>query len=156
MRLKDIIRAPKNVRDWGEWKDAPSPRSAFPVRKSGNSARARGSYRWRVILFSALGMEFRIFCQFHAGKEQFYVWLGEQCARDIRMIVAWEFHGTHPGWHVHSACGELSEIPEGRVRGPSYKRIASSNERFGVTEQNAVDEIAKKFGLYNGGESLWN
>lgn len=56
-------------------------------------------------------------------KQEYYVHLGEVCGGDTRMLASYEFHSTHPGWHLHAGCGDISLIPVGRYKGPWRRNI---------------------------------
>ncbi len=123
MRLKAAIAAQKKVLDWGKWRDGGKvPRSAFFLVKS-NQFTFGKAYRWRVLKMEALGESFRLLIAYNPKKEQYYAYLGMESDSDMKLLLSYEFHGSHPGWHVHSACGDLQQVPVGRIKGPWNKRV---------------------------------
>jgi hypothetical protein len=33
--------------------------------------------------------------------------------RDMTVLASYEFHGTHPGWHLLATCDEIATVPSG-------------------------------------------
>jgi hypothetical protein len=159
MRLKQIIAAQKLNLVWGSWKTGPMPKTAFPLTRSGNKPlRFGAAFEWYLLTFEALGETFRLLVAVHYGKQEYYAHLGMECGGDMRMLASYEFHGTHPGWHVHSGCEEVSVIPVGRFKGPWKRRIPSASKRhrktdFGITRTNALVVALQAFGLDGGSET---
>ena len=152
MRVKDIFMAEKKILDWGKWNQGGKvPKSLFYLIKS-NQFQFGKAYRWRVIKFEALGEYFRVLVVYNLNKEQFYAHLGMEIGRDMKLLTSYEFHGTHSGWHVHSACGLIEHIPVGRQKGPWNRRIPRAkqhhrNTEYGVTDVNAADKACKAFNI---------
>jgi hypothetical protein len=161
MNLKQIIKAGKTVHSWGEWKSGDIPKKLFPLSKARVKAYKVGKgSRWRIVEFSCIENEFRLNIQINPTKEQFRAWLGILSDRDITLVLRLEFHGTHPGWHVHSVCDDdLDKIPSGVRTGPWWNRFPTPKGRhrkleFGVTEDSAVDFVNGYLKLYQGGYRL--
>ncbi len=160
MRLKDVILANKDITDQGKWQRTKMTTGAFPLSRSkGRSYRLRAAYEWRVIRFQALGKDFRLLIAFNLEKEQYFAVLGLDDGRDTRVLASYEFHGTHPGWHVTAACGPIEDIPSGIRVGPWQRRIPEARTKhrritFGVTKENAVEVAGKFFRLYRHSETL--
>lgn len=154
MKIKDVVRAQKNVTDWGSWKPGPVPRKEFPLSRVKNKRYSIGpSYRWRIISFEALSHSFRVWILFRPDLEKYQAHLGVMRSGDMAVLASYEFHGTHPGWHVHAACGKENEVVPGRLARDCHRRIPSvggwhRKTTFSVSEQNAVDIAAEVFGLY--------
>ncbi len=154
MRLKDVIRADKDVTDWGRWQRTKMTMGAFPLSRSkGRSYRLRTAYEWRIIRFKALDKDFRLLVAFNLEKEQYFAVLGLDDGRDTKVLASYEFHGTHPGWHVTAACGPIEDIPSGIKVGPWQRRIPEARTKhrritFGVTKENAVTKAASFFRLH--------
>ena len=155
MKLRDIIKAPKDVRDWGKWQPGGRmPRTAFPLSKSRGRAYRLGAYRWRVIQFAALSARFRILVAYNADKEQYRAVLGLEQAGGLSVLAQYEYHGTHPGWHVLASCGDAAITPAGVMRWPGQVRLPEaravhSNVAFDIADDNqALDKAARLFGLH--------
>lgn len=110
---------------WGTWKQEKMPSSAFPFGKGKRrSYMLRAAWRWRLIHFEALSEEFRVLVAYRPDIEEFLCYLGMDVGGDTRMILDISFHGrTHPGWHVHTHCGHVEDLPVGVMRSHIHKRI---------------------------------
>ena len=154
MRLKEILRAKKKDVSWTDWKFAPIPRKEFPLSKQKKRVYSLGSnYRWRVCRFSIENNKFRVLIAFRADLEKYFAWFGQEQADDMLVLARYEFHGSHPGWHIHAVCKKEDELTPGRVNTPLHSRIPKSRSRhrnidFKITEQNAADIASKAFKLY--------
>jgi hypothetical protein len=153
MRLKALIRAPKHSVDVGTWSLGKMPASAFPLSRSGKSMRLGGSWEWRIVKFQSDGGRYRLLIAINLAKEQYHATLGCEYAKDMKVLATYEFHGTHPGWHVHSACGDISNVPIGRYTGEWKTRIPRGRglhrrQDFNVTRENALSIACAFFGLH--------
>ena len=68
------------------------------------------------------------------------------------VIASYEFHGTHPGWHLVAACGDVTIIPLGVMVGPWQRRLprAFAHQRstrlpFGVMDDATALDVAARF-----------
>ena len=112
-----IRRADKTVSDWGKWQSG-GMGTAFPLSKRRQRFyRLGAAYRWRIVRFTAEGFTFRLLVAFNIAKEQYRAVLGLEHERDMSVLASYEFHGTHPGWHLHGSCGDIEIIPQGSMRG---------------------------------------
>lgn len=121
MRIKDVIRAPKTDIAIRPWSTERMPRSAFPLGKSGKGLRLGAGFEWCTVLFSALGKQFRVVVAVDFNKVDYYAHLGQIVGTDTKMLVSYEYHASHGGWHIHAGCGDMDLIPVGRYKG-SWKR----------------------------------
>jgi hypothetical protein len=152
VRLKDVIASKKEVVGWGEWGTGKMPRSAFPLSQSKGNFYRLGKYEWRLVQFEALGFPFRILVMLHEPFEQYKAFLGLDVLTDTKFIASYEFHGTHPGWHVVASCEEIERLPDGIRRGPWQIRLPAANKRhrrvvFGVNQVNALSIACKFYGV---------
>lgn len=147
MRLKDIIRATKQNVDIGkEWKSGPSPKTVWPTGK-GRAFKVPGTYRWRLATFDALGREFKILVIVNYGLPKYIAHLGMVDGDRMRMLAALSYEATHPGWHLHSCCGNSSvlTVPSAKIgfRACGFGRIPPPRQphrrmNFGIKESNAM------------------
>ncbi|MEJ2121430.1 MAG: hypothetical protein P8Z76_12115 [Alphaproteobacteria bacterium] len=104
--------------------------------------------------FEALGRSFRLLIAYSLDKEQYRATLGVENARDLSVVASYEFHGTHPGWHVQAACGDIDSIPAGMMRGPWQSRFPKARrfhrrDHFGIKDDSgALDPAAEFFRLH--------
>jgi hypothetical protein len=151
LRGQQIRSADKVVSDWGKWQTGGMPPSAFPLSKRrGRAYRVGSSYQWRVIQFSALGETCRVLIVYNAAKEQYGATLAIERDRDMIVVASLEFHGTHPGWHLHGACGDIDTHPLGSMRSPLQRRfpkprVTHRRHDFKVTNEGAALDVAAKF-----------
>lgn len=151
LRGQQIRSADKVVTDWGKWETGGMPPAAFPLSKRrGRAYRLGSSYKWRVIQFHALGETCRLLIVYNAAKEQYRATLAVERDRDMIVIASLEFHGTHPGWHLHGACGDVNSHTLGSLRGPLQKRFPAArathrSHDFKVTNDGVALDVAAKF-----------
>lgn len=154
-RAQDIRNANKNVTDWGRWQSGRMPPGAFPLSKPRRrSLRLGSAYTWRLVRFEALGHTFRLLIAINLSKEQYRATLAIEHPRDLAVLASYEFHGTHAGWHLLAACGEIEEVPQGVMRGPWQSRYPGARHRhrkqeFGIADdQQALAAAANFFRLH--------
>ena len=154
MLLREIVRARKDVTDWGKWEDGVNiKRPAFHLSKSRDRAYRLSSYRCRIVRFGALGADFRLLIAYRLDKEQYRAILAVEAARDMNVLAQYEFHGTHPGWHLLASC-DSDESRPGTMRFPGQRRIPRSRAihrqvRFDIkSDEQALEKAAKLFRLH--------
>lgn len=125
--------------------------SAFPLsRRRGNAFRLGSAYRWRIVRFEACGKKFRLLVAFSLVKLQYRATLALEGDRDMSVLASYEFHGTHPGWHLLAACDDITKTPQGVMIGPWQRRLpkARSPHRrvdFPVKDDDSALEVAARF-----------
>lgn len=150
------MKARKADVKYGQWKTGPMTKSLFQLTKSGSNAlRFRGSFEWCLVTFTALGSDFKLLVVTNLAKEQYYAHLGMVVGSDTRMLASLEFHGSHPGWHIHAGCAvDVQLIPVGRYKGEWRKTLPRSHhlcrrKKYGITQENRLLIAIKQFGLDN-------
>src|SRR5579862_61506 len=163
VRGQDIRNAQKSVLEWGRWSVGGMQAAAFPLSKRKNRAyRLGSSYRWRVIRFEAATVApvtCRLLLAYNPAKEQFLATLAVENDRDMSVVASYEFHGTHPGWHLHAACGHVETIPTGSMRGSWQKRIPGPRDfhrrkDYGIRNDDDAMRVAGEFFLLHKAEGL--
>lgn len=150
-RATQVRTATKQITDWGKWDDIRMPVSAFPLSKRrSNSFRLGSAYRWRIIRFDAVGSKFRLLVGFSLAKQEYRATLALEGERDMTVIASYEFHGTHPGWHLLTTCHELSTVPQGVMIGPWQRRLPKARAKhrrldFQVRDDDTALDVAAKF-----------
>ena len=131
------------------------PASAFPLSKRrGQAFRLGTAYRWRVVRFRACANQFRLLVAFSVLKEQYRATLALEGDGDMTVLASYEFHGTHPGWHVLATCEDSATVPQGVMIGPWQRRVPKARTRhrrveFRVRDDDtALDAAARFFCLY--------
>ena len=143
MKLRDIIRAPKSGIHTGAWKAGKIPRSEYPLSRARDRDYKYGpAYDWRIVKFTALGLDCRVLILLRERREIYYARLGVVEHNDTKIICSYEFHGAEPGWHCHAKCGPLSTIQAGLNRQDSARfpdgRRFHRDKVFGVTKATAL------------------
>ncbi len=149
MHLKEIVRAPKTITDSGTWKSGQlMPRSAFPLL--GKTKMVRKVHTWKIIKFNSLEMDFRLLIFYRLDREMYYCWLAVD-SNPVTVIAKYEYHSTHPGWHLH-VCPVLEDAVPGRTKGHFMRLPAPNsyhrNQDFHIsTETDANNKAVRKFRL---------
>ena len=149
MRLRRIIRANKTITDAGAWKTGVKmPKTAFPLTKQ-NALKVGPAYSWRVIRFTCLGAAFRVLVIYRLDLSTYSAYLGMECDQDLKVLARYDYHATHPGWHMHAVCDSDSQTP-GRTGGP-FRRLGSKLQRraqFDITDDDsAYAKVTEAFKL---------
>lgn len=150
MRLREVIRAPKQITDKGKWTQGKMPKSAFLVAK--NKGYTLGSkWHWRVVTFEALGQVFRVRIAVDLQKDNYEAILGlEEKGGEMLVLARLEYHSTHDAWHMHTRCGETGFLTKGILGGNSFNRLCSRDTKYGITLLNAEKPAARYFKLFKG------
>lgn len=132
IELRDILKSEKLDVVVGPWSDEKLKNRDFPLRRTSYPLTRR--WRWQVITFRARGRKFRILAAYHMLVPEYRAVLAEDVGNDSRIIANWEFHQSHPGWHVHSCCSDIDEITAGITRPLGVKRLpaAKNSHRRGL------------------------
>ena len=109
---------------------------------------------------------FSIVIAFHEGKELYAAHLVQPVGHDDSLVLAsLEYHGTHPGWHLHVNCsGDSSKNNVGRLRYPAQRRIPDGKKihrdrKIPITQVAALEPVIVFFRVdmssSNGSLPLW-
>jgi hypothetical protein len=149
------------VVDWGKWEDGKMPASAFVLsRRRQQSYRLGSSFRWRVVRFEACQCKFRLLLAFNLQKEQYRATLALEGERDNSVLASYEFHGTHPGWHLLATCDHIASVPQGVMIGPWQRRMPRARSfhrqvEFRIKDDDtALDLAARFFRLHKAAEVM--
>lgn len=128
MRLRDIIRAPKDAIKIGQWRSGKVPRADFPLARGPYSVGS--AFRWNVIAFQALGAECRVLVIFNAPKQIYEAVLGVIGSKGImRVLCSYEYHASEPGWHTHATHDDSESLSNAVMRGPWVKRVPGTRKK---------------------------
>ena len=123
VNLRQIIRAPKDKIEIGQWRAGKVPRADFPMAK--NAYGLGLSFKWNVVKFEALGVECRVLVVLNESKQKYEAVLGVMGPRGLRILCTYEHHPSEPGWHCHATHVEVETLSQGCMRGPWIKRVPS-------------------------------
>ena len=161
IRARDIRAANKRNVDWGKWENTKMPVSAFPLSKRRNySFRLGSAYRWRIVRFEACDCKLRLLLAYSVEKQQYRATLALEGDRDMSVLASYEFHGTHPGWHLLAACDDITTVPQGIMIGPWQRRLPKARTRHRIVDfrvrddDTALDIAAQFFRLHKAEDAL--
>lgn len=102
MRIRHIVEAKKTISTDTNWRDGelPSKHSAVYPR----TMPVRPGWKWRSALASDGEQEYILLCQVNEGKDNWLAWLVRKTEQGGSLVSRYEFHGNHPGLHVHADC----------------------------------------------------
>jgi hypothetical protein len=102
LALRALARLPKSMTTVTGWRqDRMTPRlSPFPKGRPAPP----GGY-WRSLFCQGGSQNFLLLAQVQENREDYRAWLCVQSAGTWQVLVRLEYHGNHPGLHVHDWCG---------------------------------------------------
>ena len=132
MRVKEFLPASKTVIDPGKWNTGKMPSGLFPLKKGKRRAFTLGAaFRWRVTRFSALGHTFRAIIAYRSDVDEYRAYIGMDADDGENILFfQWSYHGSHGGWHLHSTCGLITDLPSGVMRSPWLKRFPMGFQKY--------------------------
>lgn len=101
-------------------------------------------WHWRVDALEANGAPLLLLTAFYPPKEEYRAWLAWEPGEGLLVMLArLEFHGSHPGWHCHSACRDAHDITPGQPLHREFIRLPAADakhrkETYSVTEGSAL------------------
>jgi len=141
MKLKDVIRLEKTVREYGKWSSGEIDRVAWPLKKK--KLKFSPDWQWRVIVLDTDVGEFRVLLRLNVLLEQFYAVLAALSRDTVVVICSHDLHTSHSNWHCHVATTDIEKVLPGVWRDsdsfrfwPSYTGVCS--EQFEVTAESAM------------------
>lgn len=154
MRLKDIIRAPKENIRIGEWHFGKVPKASFPISRT--VYRLGNTFKWCVIEFQALGSDCRVLVVFHEPKQKYEAVLGVLgTTGNLRILCSYEYHASEPGWHCHATHDDVDTIPNGVMRGPWVRRVPAARKPHRIGK-HATFRIGDSFAAIHFAQKRYN
>ncbi|MEO0438584.1 MAG: hypothetical protein AAF098_16920 [Pseudomonadota bacterium] len=125
------------------------PKTVFPLSKT--KVKVSAASRWKLMKFSCGAEDFAVLIVYRLDKQQFWSYLAQDKGTDTMVVARYEYHSTHPGWHMHSNC-ETSKNVAGRTGGlfDRFPRNKKAHRRlaFAVTgDESAEARAIAAFGL---------
>jgi hypothetical protein len=151
VKLRRVINGAKTITDAGSWKAGTKmPKTVFPLSRAG-SFKVTSRFNWRVISFECMGEKFKLLVYYRTDIESFHADLGREVGGDMLVMARYEFHATHPGWHMHCLCDSTGKVA-GRSGGTDRRmpRVGEFHKQcvFGVaTDRQAYEKAVKIFRL---------
>jgi len=127
VRLKEIIRAPKDNIKIGQWHSGKVPKADFPIARA--AYRLGNSFKWCVVEFQALGADCRVLVVQHEAKQKYEAVLGVMGQNGtLKILCSYEYHASEPGWHCHATHDDSGTLSHGFMRGPWIKRVPGARK----------------------------
>ena len=109
---------------------------------------------WRVDKLSWSDGSGKLLTAYHLANENYLAWLAVERGTGEHVIVGClEFHGTHPGWHFHSRCDDMSQFRagvqrqrNGGIRIPAKGRYHRQTD-YGMGPQEAINRAYQAFNV---------
>lgn len=146
MRLADLIKASKQVSDYGNWTTGDIDRASWPMRRK--KLKQSSDWSWRAICLSSVdGRQLKVLLRLNPSLEQFYAILGEARGDGIAVLCSHELHTSHGNWHCHATVVSVDDVLLGVWRDrDSHRRWPSYNGEstviFDVDRKSALERSA--------------
>ena len=117
MRVRHLVRQAKTITSDTGWRD-----DALPPRHSGVYLRTRPAkpdWKWRSAQGHCDQNEYILLCEVNEAKDNWRGWLIRKLGDEGSIVARYEYHGSHPGIHVHADC-----MRGGVESGPSSIKVA--------------------------------
>lgn len=126
MRVRHIISSKKTISADTSWKT-----TAIPTKHSGifpKSMPVGPAWQWRSALAFDGEKEYILLCRVNLSKDNWLAWLIGKNSSGWSLVGRYEYHGNHPGLHVHADC-ERGGIEVGPTSIKTYLRIPRVSSR---------------------------
>lgn len=139
MKTTKYILELKKIESDTNWQTKDIPPKHFPIYKKSYPNRA--SWKWRSLRLKGENTDFCLFLHCNPFKDQWKAYLMKE---DIP-LVRYEYHGSHPGIHIHSSCNDVEKTHMNQwIRLPDNNRLhRRANENY--TESRFYSECIKVF-----------
>ncbi len=110
MRVRHLVAEPKTINGDTLWRV-----EDLAPRYSGLYAKTkpiRAGWQWRSVIALSEHNEYIFLVQGHEDKDNWSAWLVLKTDGGYSLVTRFEYHGSHPGFHIHAHC-ERSGIEEG-------------------------------------------
>lgn len=149
MKLADLIRASKSVKDYGQWCSGDIDRASWPMRRK--KLKQSRDWSWRVVYLNAgEGRDLRVLLKLNTGIERFHAVLGEVHEGGMAILCSHELHTSHGNWHCHATMREVENVligvwrdTDSLRRWPEYSGVTTVD--FDVDRQAALEKAAKLY-----------
>jgi hypothetical protein len=145
MRVRKLLIEPKVQQTDSNWRrDNMQPRHAPVFRRT---RPVRSGWQWRSARAESANREYILtaFCNPSRDNWQAMLILCEEAGASV--IARYEFHGSHPGLHVHADCARsgLETGPTSIDNLPRRPVARAVHRRTGAWTENSFWEAARRF-----------
>jgi hypothetical protein len=102
MRVRHLILRRKTITTDTDWRD-----DALPPRFSGiypKTRPAKPDWKWRSAQAHCSQHDYILLCEINEMKDNWRAWLIRKSDDEGSLVARYEFHGSHPGLHLHADC----------------------------------------------------
>ena len=126
MRLRKMVAECKVLASDTKWReDDLPPRHSVIYEKT---RPMRGGWKWRSVTAKSNKGEYVLLAQCNPRKDEWKAWLIYKTEEGSPSVVSrLEFHGSHPGLHVHAHCAR-GGVEEGSSSIDGLPRIPSAHQ----------------------------
>lgn len=116
MRVRHLVAQHKVLSGDTGWKD-----EDIPPRYTGVYSKTRpnrAGWRWRSAVAATEHNEYIFFTHIHVEKDKWNSWLVSKLDDGCSIVARFEYHGSHPGVHLHAHCDRGGiEVGPGSIDG---------------------------------------
>ncbi len=146
MRVRKIVREPKLLTSDTNWRtDDMQPRYSWIFQRT---KPIRAGWKWRsVIATDSANREYLFLTQCNPERDEWKAWLILRASSSESSLVSrLEYHGTHPGLHVHVDCqrGGLEQGPASIDRLARIPLVAKHHRRKHTWREQSFWEQARR------------
>lgn len=124
MRVRGVVRHKKTIVSDTDWRtDDIQPRFSGVYEKSRPN---RNGWQWRSVLATDGENEYIFLSQVLEIRDEWKAWLILRVSEGASIVSRFEYHGSHPGFHIHAHC-ERGGIEIGPTSINDLMRIPSAS-----------------------------
>lgn len=145
MRVRHIILRTKLLSSETNWRDDDLPPRHAPIYSK--SFPIRGGWRWRSARLQCADENYVLWAQCNPRRDKWKAVLAFDRNGEAFVICRFEYHGSHPGLHVHSDC-QRSGIEPGSSGMNLLGRFPNNrhyHRRIMPLTENTFWDAAKRF-----------
>jgi len=118
MQIQRFLLSSKTITKAGDWRsgadgnanDRRMTKRSFPLDNKRGYILGN-QWWWRVDELDCGGVTGRLLVAYRQDKPNYQAWLSIERSPGSHTVVAClEYHGDHPGWHIHSKCAPLADF----------------------------------------------
>lgn len=153
--LRSFVSAEKTDVTVSAWQQKKMPKSGDLALKfkASRSWSLGPQWRWCVVTLKVGSTPHKVWICYHPTKENYCSAVTRaSTSGEVLVLGRLEFHGTHPGWHVHGCCSQPTSEMWGRLAHPGLTRVpeAKSKHRqqtFISDDYEALAIAGRKLGI---------
>jgi len=101
-RVRHAVMERKSILSDSGWRHDDLPHRASGIYPKARPIRA--GWEWRSVVTGGSVCEHIFLCQINEGKDNWKAWLIAMLPDGASVLARYEYHGDHPGFHLHAHC----------------------------------------------------